>query len=607
MNPSKIINSKLKSPLRFPRFFSFLLGAVSLLLLSSCSRTTLPEKQFQSQAGDYLLPIIETSDVHGYIVNSSTATIHYRLAYIADKVADIRGRGAAYRKDRLLLLDGGDSYQGTTVSNLQKGMPVYRAFDTMGYDAVTVGNHEFDWGLENMLDADATLHEYVVEGVDYPNGVPVVCANLFQHGTRSERTKDYVIVEKTATNDKGGEVKVRIGIIGFAIDYSSDILARQFAGKGYEIHEDYNIANSIAKELESSGKCDATILLTHAAADETAERLGKDSPIDLVLGGHTHVNLSGETAVGMPYLECQSYALSYAYAELLFHVDEKGKVTSSKVSRRETVDVDPALDTHTTAGENEEELDSTLLALSDAALATVRPQLETIIGYISVDATNNYPDTVFSIPGSGGRVSAMGNWMCDIVRKIGKAEIGFVNAGGIRTSYQLESAERKDITVANVYEMFPFDNLVYVYELTYDDLLRVFNYAMTADGKTIVSMVTGIDCYFTGKKKDKGKTLYAVKSLVKDGTTIFADGVWAEGWQNRTVTVAIQVYMATTDRVDNRTGMHNPFVGWNPTERLKSQSLVDNENAVRVLKEEAARNGGHLHVDTTPHLILVNE
>ena len=567
----------------------------------------LPEKQLPSESGEYILPIIETSDIHGNIVNTTTATTHYRLAYIADKVADIRGHGAAFRKDLLLLVDGGDIYQGTTVSNLQKGLPLYAAYDKMGYDAVAVGNHEFDWGIDCVVEQDATLPRYELDGKTYANDVPVLCANLFQHGSRSVWSKDYVIVEKTAKNEKGGEVKVRIGIIGFATNYASDILATQFSEKGFEIREDYDIANNIAQKLESSGMCVATVLLAHAAADATAERLGSGSCIDLVLGGHTHKNLSGESSSGMPYLETQSYALSYAYSELLVKVDEKGKVRFSKVNRKETIDVDPAHDTHTAAGENADDLDSLLLAFSDQSLEAVRPQLETVIGYIDQDATNNYPDTSFSIPGSGGRTSVMGNWMCDIVRRIGNAEIGFVNAGGIRTAFTLDGAEKMDITVANIYEMFPFDNLVYVYEITYEDLLRVFNYAMTADGKTIVSMVTGIDCYFTSQKNEKGKNLYAVKSLVKDGTTIFADGMWTEGWQNRTVTVAVQVYMATTDRVDNRTQMHNPFVQWNTTDRLKSQSQIDNENAVRILKDESSQNAGHLHLDTTTHLILLTE
>ncbi len=95
------------------------------------------------------------------------------------------------------------------------------AIDKMEYDAVELGNHEFDWGLENMIDPDGTLLDYEYEGQNYANEVPVVCANIYQNGTRLSSTKDYVIVEKTATNSQGGEVKVRIGVIGLAEFYHS--------------------------------------------------------------------------------------------------------------------------------------------------------------------------------------------------------------------------------------------------------------------------------------------------------------------------------------------------------------------------------------------------
>ena len=66
--------------------------------------------------GEYVLPLIQTTDMHGYVVNTdNNGNVHYRLAYIADKVEDIR-RGAG--ESSLLLLDGGDLYQGASISNL---------------------------------------------------------------------------------------------------------------------------------------------------------------------------------------------------------------------------------------------------------------------------------------------------------------------------------------------------------------------------------------------------------------------------------------------------------------------------------------------------------
>ena len=92
---------------------------------------------------------------------------------------------------------------------------------------------------------------------------------------------------------------------------------------------------------------------------------------------------------------------------------------------------------------------------------------------------------------------------------------------------------------------------------------------------------------------------------MKDGTTIYADGHWTEGWADRIVRVAVSQFVATGNRVDKATGMHNPLVKWNKTPRLKSKDQVDNENAVRILMEEAQRNNGLITVDTAPHFIVV--
>lgn len=100
------------------------------------------------------------------------------------------------------MLDGGDIYQGSVVSSLQMGKPLYVTMGKMDYDAVAVGNHDFDWGFADMVDPDATLLDYEWNGREYSNEVPVTCANLYQNGNRTTATKDYVIVEKTAVSSR---------------------------------------------------------------------------------------------------------------------------------------------------------------------------------------------------------------------------------------------------------------------------------------------------------------------------------------------------------------------------------------------------------------------
>ena len=554
------------------------------------SSTPTPPPAEGRPAGEYLLPLMETTDVHGYIVQQDNGTVHNRLAYIADKANDIRGRGDSYRKDRLLLLDGGDIYQGASVSNLLSGEPLFVVLDKMDYDAVALGNHEFDWGLENLVDADATLPDYAWEGRTYVNEVPVLCANLYRDGSRVSSTRDYLIVEKKAVTAGGESVDVRVGVIGYAVNYESSIMASKFSEMGYSIREDYAAVNRLARELEDGGKCDATILLIHGAADRAAGNLGADSAVDLVLGGHSHTTQSGRSASGLAYLQGGRYGEHYASADLKFTVKEKGgKAAFAGVVNQAIQTVDAVRDLHDSPGQNAADLEEDILTVSDKALQDISEQTAAVIGYITIGATR------WTIKGSGGRSSIMANWMCDITRRIGKADVSFVNSGGIRTDFPLNGQSRRDITVANVYEMFPFSNTVYVYNITYADLLQLLTYSLTSGGNSLFSSMTGLDCHYSGT---------AVVSLHKNGTVIYQNNTWTGDWASRSLKLAVSEYLATTQRVDYTTQLPNPLIEWNQTARLLSSDLVDNESAVRVLQEEAALSGGHLFLDTATHYIL---
>ena len=576
---------------------------LSALFAVSCAEPEIPaeEPSIKLQEGLYTLPVLETTDIHGYIISTdNNGTVHYRMAYIADKVKDIRGHGQDYDKSRLLLLDGGDIYQGASVSNLLSGEPVYTSMGKMEYDAVALGNHEFDWGAEQMVDPDATLPDYSWDGKVCVNDVPVLCANLFKDGVRASFTKDYVIVEKTAVSSSGATIPVRIGIIGFAINYGSSIINTQFGEKGFSIKADYTIANDIATELESQGLCDATILLAHGAARDVASALGRSNAIDLVLGGHSHQTMTGRTEWGLPYIQGGRYCEHFASASLCFIVNSRGEFSFAGADHLAVMEIDPYKDQHNYAGHNADELDSDILEVSDRALAATEEQQKEVIGHINVDASTYY------LSGSGGRAAVISNWMCDIIRRIGGADVSFVNAGGIRTSFPLNGQPSRDITVANVFEMFPFSNPTYIDSISYADLLKVLEYSMTSGGEGLFSRMTGVDCYFT--ETDYGSyTTRSVHSIRKDGTVIYQKGKWTGDWASRNLILAVSEYLAITERTDYYTGLPNPLIEWNRTEKLLSNDLVDNVSAVGVLREESAQSGGFLYIDTQPHYILYVE
>ena len=84
----------------------------------------------------------------------------------------------------------------------------------------------------------------------------------------------------------------------------------------------------------------------------------------------------------------------------------------------------------------------------------------------------------------------------------------------------------------------------------------------------------------------------------------YENGQWTGDWASRSVTLAVSEYLATNQRVDNYTNLENPLLEWNETSRLLYNNLVDNENAIRVLRAEAAASAGHLYIYTAPHFIL---
>lgn len=549
------------------------------------------EENGHAAGSTYYLPVFETSDTHGYIAGTSGDDDLYLLAYISDKVKDVRGYGAGYRKDKALLLDGGDMFQGNPLSNLLQGDSISAAYSIMDYDAVTIGNHEFDWGIGNTIDADKTMKDYSFGSRSGINDIPVVASNIYHNGKKIDFAYDYVIIEKTATDVYGNEASVRIGVIGFAGAYDNTIRNSLFTGAGYRVDLNFAGANALAASLESEKRCDATILLTHEAASEIAEGLGRGSAIDLVLGGHTHVNDCGVTGSNVSYLQPASNGAAYSYCEMTFTV-ENGRPVFQEIKEAKTVYTDNSRAKNTASNKNE--LDPEMVALTKEVLDQLESVLDEKVGYITVNASRHD-----FIPGSGDRSTVCGNWMSSMTARMAGADVGFINAGGIRTDFTLDKKSNSlEITKADVWNMFPFQNSVWCFEITYKDLLHVLEYSLTEAGSTVLSDMSGVDCYYNGKN---------VSAIVtQDGQTVYRNGKWSAGWGNKKVRVAVSDFIATTDRVTSD-GVHNPFCEWLGSDRQTNDEVLDTDGAFEVLTAEAAANNGRLYIDTGAHYLLDSE
>ena len=170
----------------------------------------------------------------------------------------------------LLLFDSGDFSQGTPYYNIYKGEVEIRLMNEMRYDAGTIGNHEFDFGLENM----ARLFKMA----DFP----IVCANYDVTGTVLEGlVKEYVILNRNG---------IKIGVFGLGTQLEGLVAKESYGDVKFE--DPVSEAQRIADLLKTREKCDLVICLSHLGWKgepySDIELIENTKNIDVVLGGHSH-------------------------------------------------------------------------------------------------------------------------------------------------------------------------------------------------------------------------------------------------------------------------------------------------------------------------------
>ena len=212
------------------------------------------------------LVIVHTNDTHSHLdpLRDGTGGIIERAAFI-DSVRKADGA------DKVLLLHAGDFDQGTSYYSQLHGRLEVEMVNAMGYDAITLGNHEFDDGIEDLTERMKNIK------------CPVVCANLdlssFELG---EYVKPYCIVQKG---------KMKIGIIGLEADISTCV-AKTVSSRIPQL-DPVEVTNKWADYLRNEEHCDMVILLSHQGWDEDHANAASIKGVDLVVGGHSHTFVDG--------------------------------------------------------------------------------------------------------------------------------------------------------------------------------------------------------------------------------------------------------------------------------------------------------------------------
>ncbi|MFA8433027.1 MAG: bifunctional UDP-sugar hydrolase/5'-nucleotidase [Marinifilaceae bacterium] len=266
------------------------------------------------------ITILHTNDMHSHIDPFPKSDPKYGglggFARLNNLVRKIRKE-----EEQVLLFDAGDVFQGTPYFNFYKGEAEYRLMTQMGYDAGTIGNHEFDNGLEGIL-------------AQLPNaGFPLINANYdFSETILAGKIEPYRIF------DKGG---VKIGVFGVGVGLEGLVDTKNY---GKTIYKDpIKVANDVAVELREKHGCELVICLSHLGYKHSdgsvcdVELAGKSKGIDLIVGGHSHTMLETADRVrdldGREVLVNQVGWAGIALGRIDFYVDSESstRLASSSI------------------------------------------------------------------------------------------------------------------------------------------------------------------------------------------------------------------------------------------------------------------------------------
>ncbi|MDO5446035.1 MAG: 5'-nucleotidase C-terminal domain-containing protein, partial [Eubacteriales bacterium] len=264
--------------------------------------------------------ILATSDVHGWFVPydfpSNKESSKGGLTLISSLVEDFRGQGK-----NVILADCGDSVQANLCEWLidEEQHPVMTAFNTMGYDLWTFGNHEFNF---SKAQRDNLVKQF--------NGA-VLCGNVFEKGAETSELPATAVIERDG---------IRIGFIGMTTPLIQDFEKTSGRLDDYNVRNPLEVLRPAIDELKAQ-KADCIVGLIHEGLYEergvygsSIRDIAKEFPeFDVIIGGHTHEAVECEYENGVLLCQPGVYAQTVSDIELSFTAADDGAVLTGKTSR----------------------------------------------------------------------------------------------------------------------------------------------------------------------------------------------------------------------------------------------------------------------------------
>ena len=459
-----------------------------------------------AQDETFPLTIMHTNDTHSW--HQPNADGNGGDARLAAVVNQIRAEGG-----NTLLLDGGDRFTGTLFHRVYLGQDQVEVMNLLGYDAMTLGNHEFDNGGDVLL--------AFLQGINFP----VVSANIDfgSNAALAEEVAPYVVLEV------GGQ---QVGVIGLTTP-ETPVISSPPAGTTFD--EDLvGIVETAVAELTEQG-VNKIILLTHTGILADEPILSQLNGVDVFVGGHSHSLLGNASTAavgaypieyttedGAPILYVQAGERTQYLGRLDVEFDADGVLVDwggDTIFLSRYITPDPEMDALI------EELAVPVTALTDAVLE----------GAVATEVLDGDRATC--------RVEecALGNLITDAILAETGAQIAITNGGGIRASI-----DEGDITVGDVLTVLPFGNLVSTFELSGADVV-----AALENGVSLITVEEGVVVRdgASGRFPQVGGLRYSFDPTLEAGSRIVSvevlgeDGTYSAIDPEATYTVASNDFM----------------------------------------------------------------
>ena len=431
----------------------------------------------RAATGDKSFDIIEVTDFHGTLLSSDATPLPVG-AVLAKNIKDAK----ATNPDRTIIVGGGDLYQGSPISNVLRGVPVQKALSNIGMEVTALGNHEFDWELDTVVNTTMKDASY-----------SIVAANLYNKNADGSKGTRKFAPYKIITKDG-----VKIAFVGAITAEAKDIIMPAYINN-YIFTDAATEINACAAEIKAAKTADVIIAIVHSGNiyDASYKDTGKGEIYDItnkltgvnaVFGGHSHSIVTGVGANGLPIYIANSSGKGYVDAKMTVQAD--GKVSFAPPSGTDYKALDTtAVNGYKIGNPNLKPTDAAYVAgtpaqdpqvkaIIDAAIAEVGPKFAEVIG----TTANNLTRTQV---GSPYGESILGIWSADVVRASAKADIGIQNNGGLRTDIN-----KGDITVGSIFYFMPFDNEINTVSVTKAQLKVILEQAVKDGGKGI--QISGI-------------------------------------------------------------------------------------------------------------------